>query len=102
MSAASGFARLLSNQLHRGVGEVRFVLSIRLPVIELNVNAGWRGRALLQRKPNLIQIGGLINRAKAVEAITFLIKKIDPCPRSIRVPATGRQLWRGRKHRSGT
>src|SRR2546423_5479616 len=82
----------------RGVGEIRFVLRVRLPIVQLNINVAGRNRSFFVRDPDLAEIFWLTQGAEAIDTVAGRIEKIDPGPRGVGVIAARRQTWRSRKH----
>ena len=82
----------------RGVGEIRFVLRVRLPIVQLNINVAGRNRAFLVRDPDLAEIFWLTQGAEAIDAVARGVEEIDPGPRSVGIKAAGREAGSGGKH----
>src|SRR5262247_702115 len=68
-----------------GLGEIRFVLRIRLPVSHLDVNPTRRKDSFLQSKVDIAEIGRFAECAKPVQPFTALIVNIDPGARRLSI-----------------
>src|SRR5205085_5922128 len=81
--------------LQNGLGQIRLVLGVCLPVGQLNVNPARRDGVSFVGKPYLVEIVAASEGAESVEPLPILRIEVNPWARGFRVVATGRQLRRG-------
>ena len=81
-----------------GIGQIRFVLRVGLPIVQLDINVARRDRPFCVGDPDLSKVLRATQSAKALDAISGGVEEIDPGAGSIRVQAARRQSGRGREH----
>src|SRR2546426_5589576 len=86
---------LMKTILLNGLSQVRFVLSVCLAVIHLDVDEAGRHYIALQCKPYPTKIGWLAEGAKPVEPLAARVEEVHPGTRGLGVFAAGGQIGGG-------